>query len=144
MLKKHGQLFLSTLFISDSLAIFFSWLLAYGIRFQLQLIPVTLTAAGLAGFILSIGMAVDANVLVFERMKEELRKGSLLHDAVESGFSRAWTSIRDSNIATLVICTIFYLSRTNSGQLIPTVWGINTRNIAAIDQEMAGIDPHNL
>jgi protein-export membrane protein SecD len=74
-----------------------------------KLIPVTLTLPGIAGFLLSVGMAVDANILVFERMKEELRRGSTLIRAAESGFSRAWTSVRDSNIATLLTCFILYL-----------------------------------
>ncbi|MFC2017890.1 protein translocase subunit SecD [Chloroflexota bacterium] len=73
-----------------------------------KLIPVTLTLAGLAGFILSIGMAVDANVLIFERMKEELRGGRTIKAAANTGFSRAWTAIRDSNISTLIICGILY------------------------------------
>ncbi|HEU5314618.1 MAG TPA: protein translocase subunit SecD [Chloroflexota bacterium] len=72
--------------------------------------PVTLTLAGIAGFILSIGMAVDANVLIFERMKEELRAGRPLVSAMEAGFSRAWSSIFDSNSTTLITCAIlFYL-----------------------------------
>ncbi|PIR75924.1 MAG: protein translocase subunit SecD [Candidatus Magasanikbacteria bacterium CG_4_9_14_0_2_um_filter_42_11] len=70
----------------------------------MKLIGVTLTLAGIAGFILSIGMAVDANVLIFERMKEELRDGKSLKGAVEEGFLRAWTSIRDGNISTLITC----------------------------------------
>ncbi len=73
-----------------------------------KLIPVTLTLAGLAGFILSIGMAVDANVLIFERLKEELRGGRTLKAAVETGFNRAWIAIRDSNISTFIICGILY------------------------------------
>ncbi len=73
-----------------------------------KLIPVTLTLAGLAGFILSIGMAVDANVLIFERLKEELRGGRTLKASVETGFNRAWTAIRDSNISTFIICGILY------------------------------------
>lgn len=73
-----------------------------------KLIPVTLTLAGIAGFILSIGMAVDANVLVFERLKEELRKGQTLGGAIETGFNRAWPAIRDSNITTLIVCGILY------------------------------------
>jgi preprotein translocase subunit SecD len=73
-----------------------------------RMIPVTLTLAGIAGFILSIGMAVDANILIFERMKEELRAGRSLHAAVDAGFSRAWTSIRDSNFSTLITCAILY------------------------------------
>lgn len=71
-------------------------------------IPVTLTLAGIAGFILSIGMAVDANILIFERMKEELRAGRRLASAVEEGFSRAWPSIRDSNISTIITCVALY------------------------------------
>lgn len=74
-----------------------------------KMIPVTLTLPGIAGFLLSVGMAVDANILVFERMKEELRGGSTLSRAAESGFSRAWTSVRDSNIATLLTCFILYM-----------------------------------
>ncbi len=69
---------------------------------------ITITLAGIAGFILSIGMAVDANILIFERMKEELRLGKSLVAAVEAGFDRAWTSIRDSNISTLITCVILY------------------------------------
>ncbi|UCC16276.1 MAG: protein translocase subunit SecD [Dehalococcoidales bacterium] len=68
----------------------------------------TLTLAGLGGFILSIGMAVDANVLIFERMKEELRAGRTLGAAIEAGFSRAWTAIRDGNITTLIVCLILF------------------------------------
>ncbi|MBI5152192.1 protein translocase subunit SecF, partial [Candidatus Peregrinibacteria bacterium] len=72
--------------------------------------PVTLTLAGVAGVILSIGMAVDANILIFERMKEELRAGKPLAAAVEAGFDRAWSSIRDSNYSSLLTCAIlFYL-----------------------------------
>jgi len=74
-----------------------------------KLIPVTLTLPGIAGFLLSVGMAVDANILVFERMKEELRQGRTLARVAESGFSRAWTSVRDSNIATLLTCFILYM-----------------------------------
>jgi protein-export membrane protein SecD len=74
---------------------------------------VTLTLPAITGFILSTGMAVDANILVFERMKEELRAGRRLSSAVEAGFSRAWTSIRDSNISTLITCAIlFYFGST--------------------------------
>ncbi len=73
-----------------------------------KLIPVTLTLAGLGGFILSIGMAVDANVLIFERMKEELRAGRTLGAAIEAGFNRAWSAIRDSNITTIIVCIILY------------------------------------
>jgi len=73
-----------------------------------KLIPVVLTLAGTAGFILSIGMAVDANVLIFERMKEELRSGKSLGVAIEEGFKRAWSSIRDSNASTLIVCAILF------------------------------------
>lgn len=73
-----------------------------------KLIPVTLTAAGVAGFVLSIGMAVDANILIFERMKEELRGGRALGEAIPEGFSRAWTSIRDSNISSIITAAVLY------------------------------------
>jgi preprotein translocase subunit SecD len=68
--------------------------------------PVTLTLAGIAGYILSIGMAVDANILVFERTKEELRDGRPLLSAIEEGFRRAWLSIRDSNVSSLLTAFI--------------------------------------
>ncbi len=71
-----------------------------------KLWPVTLTLAGIAGYILSIGMAVDANVLVFERTKEELRGGRPLGSAIDEGFQRAWLSIRDSNVSSLITCFI--------------------------------------
>lgn len=74
-----------------------------------KLIPVTLTLAGIGGFVLSIGMAVDANILIFERMKEELRVGRTLGAAIEAGFNRAWTAIRDSNITTFIACLILYV-----------------------------------
>ena len=73
-----------------------------------KLIPITLTLAGIAGFILSIGMAVDANILIFERMKEEMRWGKKRVAAIEAGFARAWTSIRDSNISSLITSAILY------------------------------------
>jgi preprotein translocase subunit SecD len=73
-----------------------------------KLIPVTLTLSGIAGFIVSIGMAVDANVLIFERMKEELRAGQTLGAAIETGFNRAWPAIRDSNVTTFIACIILY------------------------------------
>lgn len=73
-----------------------------------KLIPVTLTAAGLAGFILSVGMAVDANILIFERTKEELRAGKRLGDSIHEGFARAWPSIRDSNISSMLTAVILY------------------------------------
>ena len=73
-----------------------------------KLIPVTLTLAGVAGFILSIGMAVDANILIFERLKEELRLRKPLGTAIEESFRRAWPSIRDGNVSTLITCFILY------------------------------------
>ena len=84
-----------------------------------KLVPVTLTLAGIAGFILSIGMAVDANVLIFARLKEELRSGKTLAAAVEAGFDHAWPSIRDSNVATLITCAIlFWFGATFGGASI--------------------------
>ena len=90
-------------------------LLIYGlILFALfKAIPVTLTLAGIAGFILSIGMAVDANILIFERTKEELRAGRTLFTAINSGFDRAWTSIFDSNMTTIITCAILYFCGTS-------------------------------
>ena len=78
-------------------------------------VGVTLTLPAITGFLLSTGMAVDANVLVFERIKEEMRKGAHLEDAIDTGFSRAWGSIRDSNVATLVICFILWTFGRNFG-----------------------------
>jgi len=82
-------------YVSVTLAVFKLW-------------PVTITSAGMAAFVLSVGMAVDANILIFERMKEELRLGRSLVGAIDAGFSRAWTSIRDSNVATLITCFILF------------------------------------
>lgn len=78
-----------------------------------KLIPVTLTLAGIAGFILSIGMAVDANILIFERTKEELRIGRTLFAAINAGFDRAFTSIFDSNMTTIITCSILYMFGTS-------------------------------
>jgi protein-export membrane protein SecD len=78
-----------------------------------KMIPVTLSAAGIAGFIITIGMAVDANILIFERMKEELRRGRGISDAMHEGFARAWTSIRDSNVSSIITGFIlFYFGST--------------------------------
>lgn len=79
-----------------------------------KLIPVTLTAAGIAAFILSVGMAVDANILIFERMKEELKRGRELGDAITEGFHRAWTSIRDSNTSSMITAIILYMFSSTS------------------------------
>ncbi|MDP2655897.1 MAG: protein translocase subunit SecD [bacterium] len=78
------------------------------------LVPVTLTAAGIAGFILSVGMAVDANVLIFERTKEELKKGKNIHDSLHEGFSRAWLSIRDSNISSIITAIVLFWLGTSA------------------------------
>ena len=86
-----------------SLSIFIAIILAL-----FKLLPVTLTAAGIAGFIISIGIAVDANVLIFERVKEELVSGHTIKDAVQLGFSRAWASIRDSNISNFITALILF------------------------------------
>ncbi len=84
-----------------------------------KVIPVTLTLPGIAGFLLSTGMAVDANILIFERMKEELRWGRPLRTALEAGFSRAWTSIFDSNFSTLITCAILIMfGRTFGAQAV--------------------------
>lgn len=78
-----------------------------------KLIPVTLTLSGIAGFILSVGMAVDANILIFARMREEFRSGKSFDSAVKEGPLRAWPSIRDSNISTLLTCLVLYLFTTS-------------------------------
>ena len=80
-----------------------------------RLIPIVLTLPGIAGFILSIGMAVDANILIFERLKEELRAGRNLRQAIDLGWSRAWPSIRDSNTSTLITCLILYIFGNSFG-----------------------------
>lgn len=78
-----------------------------------KLVPVTLTLAGIAGFILSLGMAVDANILIFARMKEELAAGKSLHAAMHEGFSRAWLSVRDSHVTTLIGAVVLYAATTS-------------------------------
>jgi preprotein translocase subunit SecD len=83
-----------------------------------KLIPVTLTLPGIAGLLLSIGMAVDANILIFERMKEELRAGKTLRAAIEAGFDRAWTSIWDSNLSTLLTCVVLFIFGSQLGASI--------------------------
>lgn len=103
-----GALFI---YIAISLAIF-------------KLIPVTLTGAGIAGFILSIGMAVDANVLIFERTKEEIKKGKSLYDSLHEGFSRAWLSIRDSNISSIITAIVLFWLGTSAVQGFALTLGI--------------------
>jgi protein-export membrane protein SecD len=78
-----------------------------------KLVPITLTLAGIGGFILSIGMAVDANVLIFSRLKEELNQGKSLNQAIEDGFDRAWSSIRDGNLTTLIVAAILFAFGTS-------------------------------
>jgi preprotein translocase subunit SecD len=99
-----------------------------------RLIPVTLTLAGIAGFVLSIGMAVDANILIFERMKEEMRVGKSLPAAVEAGFGRAWNSILDSNVSSLITATILYLfgSSTIRGFAFVLIIGVLVSMFSAI------------
>jgi protein-export membrane protein SecD len=99
-----------------------------------RLIPVTLTLAGIAGFVLSIGMAVDANILIFERMKEELRIGKSLPAAVEAGFNRAWNSILDSNVSSLITATILYAfgSSVIRGFALVLILGVLTSMFSAI------------
>jgi protein-export membrane protein SecD len=80
-----------------------------------KLIPVTLTLPGIAGFLLSMGMAVDANILIFERMREELRQGRELGRAVDAGFRRAWTSILDSNVSVWITCAILWIFGNSFG-----------------------------
>lgn len=99
-----------------------------------RLIPVTLTVAGIAGFVLSVGMAVDANVLIFERMKEELRLGKALPAAMEAGFNRAWNSILDSNVSSLITASILYLfgSSTIRGFALVLIIGVLVSMFTAI------------
>jgi protein-export membrane protein SecD len=75
-------------------------------------IPVTLSSAGIAGFIISLGMAVDANILIYERMKEEVKSGKLLLESINAGFARAWTSIRDGNISSIISAFILFIFGT--------------------------------
>jgi preprotein translocase subunit SecD len=90
-------------------ALVFYTLVTYAI---FRLIGVTLTLAGVAAFILSIGMAVDANILIFERMKEEIRAGKTLVPAIEAGFNRAWSSILDSNVSSILVASWLYWQGT--------------------------------
>ena len=99
-----------------------------------EIIPVTLTLAGIAGFILSIGMAVDANILIFERTKEELRAGRNLFTAINSGFDRAFTSIFDSNMTTIITCVILYMLGTSivKGFALTLALGVTVSMFSAI------------
>ena len=97
-------------------------------------IPVTLTLAGIAGFVLSVGMAVDANILIFERTKEELRAGKTLTAAIEAGFNRAWNSILDSNVSTLMTAGIlwYFGSSTVKGFALVLIIGVLISMFTAI------------
>jgi len=99
-----------------------------------RFIPVTLTLAGIAGFVLSVGMAVDANILIFERSKEELRLGKSLPNAIEAGFSRAWNSILDSNVSSLITASILYFfgSSVIQGFALVLIIGVLTSMFSAI------------
>jgi protein-export membrane protein SecD len=100
-----------------------------------KLWPVTMTLSGIAGVILSIGMAVDANILIFERLKEELRNGRPLESAINEGFKRAWMSIRDSNVASLITCIILYTFTSSSvkGFAVTLALGIFVSMFTAIN-----------
>jgi preprotein translocase subunit SecD len=95
-------------------------LLMYGVVMLaiFKMLPVTLTLPGIAGFIISLGMALDANVLIFERMKEELRAGRPILSAIDAGFSRAWAAIWDSNVTTFIICAIIYWFGSRTGTTV--------------------------
>lgn len=89
-----------------------------------KIVPVTLTAAGLAGFILSIGLAVDANILIFERMREELREGKWTGNAIRDGFKRAWLSIRDGNLSSIITAVILFWFGTSLVEGFALVFGL--------------------
>ena len=89
-----------------------------------KLIPVVLTAAGIAGFVLSVGLAVDANILIAERMKEELRSGKKAPEAIREGFTRAWSAIRDSNIAHIIAAVILFWFGTSLIKGFALVFGL--------------------
>jgi len=99
-----------------------------------RIIPVTLTLAGIAGFVLSVGMAVDANILIFERTKEELRAGKTLIAATEAGFNRAWNSIFDSNVSSMITAAILYFfgSPTVRGFALVLMIGVAMSMFSAI------------
>ncbi|MDO9399150.1 MAG: protein translocase subunit SecD [bacterium] len=111
-------------------------LMVYGVLVLavFKLWPVTLTLSGMAGFIISIGMAVDANILIFSRMKEEIESGKPLSKSLDEGFKRAWTSIRDSNISTLITCLILigFTSSVVKGFAITLALGVIISMFTAI------------
>lgn len=99
-----------------------------------KLVPVTMTLAGLAGFIITIGMAVDANILIFERVKEELKRGLTKTSAIQEGFRRAWPSIRDSNISSIITAVILYFFTSSfvRGFALTLFLGVLTSMFSAI------------
>jgi preprotein translocase subunit SecD len=107
--------------LADLALILYAMYLFAAIKF----LGVTLSLPGIAAVVLTIGMAVDANILIFERMKEELRAGRTLASAVDLGFKRAWPSIRDSNISTMITCAILYIFGNNFGATIIVGFAIN-------------------
>ncbi|MBA2570900.1 MAG: protein translocase subunit SecD, partial [Chloroflexi bacterium] len=113
------------------IALLFYALIVYAV---FRLIPVTLTLAGVAAFVLSVGMAVDANILIFERTKEELRAGKTVGSAIEAGFNRAWNSIIDSNVSSLITAAILYYfgSSTIRGFALVLIIGVLTSMFTAI------------
>jgi protein-export membrane protein SecD len=114
-----------------SLALIYYSIAVYAV---FRIIPVTLTLAGIAAFVISVGMAVDANILIFERTKEELRAGKTLATAVEAGFSRAWNSIFDSNVSSLITAMILYFggSSTIKGFALVLIIGVATSMFTAV------------
>ena len=114
-----------------SLALIFYALVVYAV---FRVIPVTLTLAGVAAFVLSIGMAVDANILIFERMKEEIRLGKSLSPAIEAGFNRAWSSILDSNVSSLLVAGWLFWQGTSvvRGFALVLIIGVVVSMLSAI------------
>jgi preprotein translocase subunit SecD len=107
---------------------------AVAVLAMFRIVPVTLTLAGIAAFVISVGMAVDANILIFERTKEELRAGKTLATASEAGFSRAWNSIFDSNMSSLITAGILYMggSSTIKGFALVLIIGVATSMFTAV------------
>jgi protein-export membrane protein SecD len=89
-----------------------------------KLVPITMTLPAITGFLISVGTAVDGNILIFERMKEELRAGKRLTTAIDAGFNRAWTSIRDSNLSSLIICAILMVFGSSYGASVVTGFAV--------------------
>ena len=118
-----------------------------------KLFGVTMTLSGIAGFILSIGMAVDANILIFERVKEEMRQADNLHEAITRGFTRAWASIRDSNLSSIISASILFWFGTSLirgfaltlaiGVLISMLTAINVTRIFLLAIGAHGVNRRN-